>query len=186
MENLFQFQSSTTDDKLFYENISLLAILQMSFLLHILLKVMPGTKVPIYGNRGSCTLSLGKFDWGVLHVTLIVRFWIRLAAVCYHGKEVYNVSFHALRSVNRSRDTQNGTQNKTRHNVPYVSLSPRVYITKPRLLILYDLLWKKTTCNYNCRDSSHCDRTGQGKMAVLGIASDHSGNPLKFFNYVIA
>ena len=57
---------------------------------------------------------MGKFDWEFRYVIifLYVQFWIRLGTVSYRGKKVRTVDTPAVRSVNKSRDTQNWVQNE--------------------------------------------------------------------------
>ena len=64
-------------------------------------------------------LSMGKFDWWVRYVIifLYVQFWIRLGTVSYRGKKVRTVETPAVRSVNKSRDTQNCVQNEPKYAI---------------------------------------------------------------------
>ena len=128
--------------------------------------------------------SMGKFNWGVCYVIIFlqVQFWIRLAAVSYHGMEVHTMASPTVKSVDKSHDPK--IASKTSHSMRPVSFSSLVYITKPRKLIPCDLLWQITR-NYNRLDGGHGCGTGHRMMAVLGMAGDYGDNPWTFRNHVI-
>ena len=91
-------------------------------------------------------------------ISVWVRFWIRLTAVCYRDKRGRAVGAPAVRLVNKSRDTHKKCIRKKPQYVICVVL-PLVYITKPCKLILWDLT-RQITCNYIRIGGGHCDRTG--------------------------
>ena len=65
----------------------------------------------IIGNRYVVTFKRGRLRYFFLYV----QFWIRLAAESYRGKEVRTVASFAVRSVNKSRDTQHCVQNEAKY-----------------------------------------------------------------------
>ena len=85
-------------------------------------------------------MKKGRGDWGVwyLFIFLYVQFWIRLAAVCYHGEKVRNVASPAMRSVNRSRDTRHCVQNEP--ECVFCVILPLVYSCAERNFILINML----------------------------------------------
>ena len=110
---------------------------------------------------------LGKFDLGFWYVIifLYVQFRIRLAAVSYRGKNVRTVASPSVRSLNKSRDTQNCGQNEPEYAI-CVILTTFIYFIDLGL-ILCDLVWQ-IRHNYKRLDDGHCDVTGHRKMSVLG------------------
>ena len=70
----------------------------------------------------------GQVRLGVRYVIifLYVQFWIRLGTVSYRGKKVRTVDSSAVRSVNKSRDTQNCVQNEPKYAI-CVFVATRLY-----------------------------------------------------------
>ena len=73
---------------------------------------------------------MGKFDWGFWYgiIFLYVQFRIRLAAVSYRGKKVWTVASPSVRSVNKSRDTQNCIQNEPEYAICVIFTTILYYI----------------------------------------------------------
>ena len=111
--------------------------------------------------------SMGKFEWGLWFVIIFlhVQLWMRLAAVNYRGKKVRTVASNPVRSVNKSRDTQNCVQNEPEYAICVTTL---LYY-KALVWSLCDLIWQ-IRHNYNGLDIGHCDITGHPTMWVLGTA----------------
>ena len=110
------------------------------------------------------------------------KFWTRLAAVSKCGKKVRTVAFHAVRSVNKSRDTRNWAQNKPEYAICVIFTTCSYY--KALGLILCYLIWQ-IRHNFYCLDDGNCDVTAHRKMSVLGTAGAMVTNPWKFRNDVI-
>ena len=114
--------------------------------------------------------DLGQVRLGVLYIIICwydLKFdWLQLVTVV---RKLVPCPLSVMVSVTKSRDTQNCIQMIS--SMRSGSFSPSIYITKPRTLIIYDLLWQ-ITYNYNRLDDDHCDGPGHRKMAVLDIAGD--------------
>ena len=132
-------------------------------------KMFPFDDLLSYANL--LWLSLGKFDWCRYVITfLYVQFWIRLAVVSYHGKEVRAVASPAVISVNMSRDTRNCVQNEPEYAICLIFTTRLYYkVLWLILLILCDLI-RQIRHNYNRLDDGHCDVAGHCEMSVLGTA----------------
>ena len=128
--------------------------------------------------------SMGKFDWGVWYVIifLYVQFWIRLAAVSYRGKNVRTVASPSVRSVNKSRDTQNCVQNEPEYAI-YCYLHHYFILQSPRINFVLSGMantpqlqapWRWPLWRYR---SPQDVSTGHGRY--------HGDNPWKFGNDVI-
>ena len=112
---------------------------------------------------------IGQVQLGVRYVIILlyVQFWIRLAAVSYHGKKVRTVVFPMVRSVNTPRDTRNCVKNEPEYAI-CVIFTTRLY-HKTLGIILCAMIWQ-IRHNYNRLDDFHCDVTGHSKMSALGTA----------------
>ena len=134
-------------------------------------------------GRDPNQLEIGK-HWasstgGVPYVIIFqyAQFWIRLAAVRYHGKKVRTVASPAVRSVNTSRDTRNCVQNEPEYAI-CVIFTTRLNC-KALGIILCALIWQ-IRHNYNRLDDFHCVATGHLKMSalatVVSIVTNHENS----------
>ena len=94
-----------------------------------------------------------------------VQFWVRLASVSYRGKKARTVAFPVVRSVHKTRDTQNCVQNEPEYAI-CVIFTTRSYFNDIGL-ILCDLIWQ-IRHNCNCLDDGHYDVACHRKMSLLG------------------
>ena len=98
--------------------------------------------------------SLDKFDWGVrcVIIFLYVQLWIRLGTISYRDKKVRTVDSHAVRSVNKSRDTRNCVQNEPQYAI-CVLVATRLYYKA--LGIILCALIQQIRHNYNRLDNAN-------------------------------
>ena len=112
-------------------------------------------------------IIIGQVRLGFRYVIifLYVQFWIPLAAVSYRGKKVRTVASPAVRSVNKSRDTQNCVQNESECAICVLFIIS--LHNKALGLISCDLI-RQIRHDYTRLDDGHCAVTGHRKMSVLG------------------
>ena len=108
---------------------------------------------------------ISKFEWGFVRNYSFVS-TISNSTVCLElplSENSYN-DFACREVVNVTLKIAS----ETNHSMQSVSSSTRFYITKPRWLVLWDILWQ-ITCNYNCFERGHCNGIDHHKMTALGM-----------------